>query len=113
MLTALHWLLDVARGMRYLHSANTGCIAHRDLKPENVLLSEAYDGRMEAKVADFGLFRVLDPAATPSPSAPTCRDSQSSAHGSVRGSARNARSSVDGAEQRRHGRAPRSAPSAL
>jgi serine/threonine protein kinase len=51
---ALGWLLDVAKGMRYLHGCMGLPIAHRDLKPENILLDES--GR--AKVADFGLFRM-------------------------------------------------------
>jgi serine/threonine protein kinase len=46
----LRILLDVARGMRFLHSNN---VIHRDLKCENVLL----DNNMVAKVADFGLSR--------------------------------------------------------
>jgi len=51
---ALGWLLDVAKGMRYLHGCMGVPIAHRDLKPENILLDESG----LAKVADFGLFRV-------------------------------------------------------
>lgn len=47
---AFRWLLQISMGMSYLHA--TGCI-HRDLKPENVLLKNG-----EAKVADFGLFRM-------------------------------------------------------
>ena len=61
LLDALLWVLDVAKGMEYLHRPRAGLrIAHRDLKPENVLLSSA-DGK--AKVADFGLSRLLDPVA--------------------------------------------------
>jgi tRNA A-37 threonylcarbamoyl transferase component Bud32 len=48
--------LDVARGMEYLHAC---AIVHRDLKAANLLLNE----HNEAKVADFGLARVLDGAA--------------------------------------------------
>lgn len=40
MSDALRWLLDVARGMEYLHRPRAGMrLAHRDLKLENVLLS--------------------------------------------------------------------------
>lgn len=43
-------LMEVARGMCYLHSLNP-VLLHRDLKPSNVLL----DKELHAKVADFGL----------------------------------------------------------
>ena len=43
---ALGWLVDMAKGMEYLHgfmaaggSATSSVIAHRDLKPENVIFS--------------------------------------------------------------------------
>lgn len=55
-------LLDVAKGMEYLHNS-TPCILHRDLKSCNVLLAKpisATSGQLPtAKVADFGLSRVL------------------------------------------------------
>lgn len=49
---AFKWILQLALGMEYLHSLG---IIHRDLKPENVLLQEG-----KIKVADFGLFRMVD-----------------------------------------------------
>lgn len=51
-------LLDVARGLEYLHGLN---IIHADLKPQNVLLvSEKRDRRgFVCKLADFGLSRML------------------------------------------------------
>jgi len=44
---------ELMQGLAYLHALN---ICHRDLKPENVLFTE----KGEAKIADFGLARVLD-----------------------------------------------------
>lgn len=54
-------LLDVAKGMEYLHN-RTPCILHRDLKSCNVLLVRPINSAADlptAKVADFGLSRVL------------------------------------------------------
>ncbi|GLC44203.1 hypothetical protein PLESTB_000752900 [Pleodorina starrii] len=54
---------QVASGMAYLHSAN---IIHADLKAANVLLKQQPgSGKLQAKVADFGLsFRLEEPEAT-------------------------------------------------
>ncbi|KAM0015824.1 putative protein kinase RLK-Pelle-RLCK-XI family [Helianthus debilis subsp. tardiflorus] len=48
-------LLDVARGIDFLHFSCDPPIVHCDIKPSNVLL----DSNFNAKVADFGLARVL------------------------------------------------------
>ncbi|EFJ52789.1 hypothetical protein VOLCADRAFT_86116 [Volvox carteri f. nagariensis] len=49
---ALSIALDVALGLSYLHPT----ILHRNLKPESVLLDSSFN----AKVADYGLGRLLD-----------------------------------------------------
>ncbi|GFZ20090.1 leucine-rich repeat protein kinase family protein [Actinidia rufa] len=46
-------VLDVARGVEYLHSLAQQSFIHRDLKPSNILLGDD----MRAKVSDFGLVR--------------------------------------------------------
>ncbi|CAN6350963.1 unnamed protein product [Urochloa humidicola] len=46
-------ILDVARGLEYLHCGVKPAIFHRDIKATNILL----DGEMRARVADFGLAR--------------------------------------------------------
>ena len=53
-MAALDILLDAARGMRYLHD-RAKPIVHRDLKPENILIN----GKMVAKISDFGASRVV------------------------------------------------------
>ncbi|CAI5944929.1 unnamed protein product [Closterium sp. NIES-64] len=47
--------LGVARGLAYLHEGCVPRIVHRDIKPSNVLL----DANMEARIADFGLAKML------------------------------------------------------
>ncbi|RRT61204.1 hypothetical protein B296_00044420 [Ensete ventricosum] len=46
-------ILDVAKGLVYLHYGVKPAIYHRDIKSTNILL----DGEMRARVADFGLAR--------------------------------------------------------
>ncbi|CAL8094700.1 unnamed protein product [Calicophoron daubneyi] len=50
--TASGIVADLANALFYLHCR---FIVHRDLKPENVLLWRQLDGKLRAKLADFGL----------------------------------------------------------
>ncbi len=49
-------VLDIARGMNYLHHFLSGCaVIHHDLKPANVLIG----ANLEAKINDFGVSMVV------------------------------------------------------
>ncbi|EOY20853.1 Kinase family protein / peptidoglycan-binding LysM domain-containing protein, putative [Theobroma cacao] len=48
--------LDAARGIEYIHDHTKTRYVHRDIKTSNILL----DQRLEAKVADFGLARLVE-----------------------------------------------------
>ena len=47
---------DVGRGLEYLHVKADPPIIHQDIKSDNILLAE-FEGRLLAKVADFGTAR--------------------------------------------------------
>ncbi|EFJ40138.1 hypothetical protein VOLCADRAFT_100114 [Volvox carteri f. nagariensis] len=51
----LHIGIQIARALSYLHPT----ILHRDLKPANVLISKPDSDKPVAKLADFGLSRLL------------------------------------------------------
>lgn len=58
---ALRWALQVAKALQYLHESRPAVI-HRDLKLENIMLTDADAPSADAKLADFGLARLM-PAA--------------------------------------------------
>ena len=49
-------ILDIARGLTYLHEDCRQKIVHLDIKPQNILLDETFN----AKVSDFGLSKLVD-----------------------------------------------------
>ena len=49
-------ILDIAKGLSYLHEECRKKILHLDIKPQNILLDEHFN----AKVADFGLSKLID-----------------------------------------------------
>ncbi|KAM3239818.1 hypothetical protein ACQJBY_053482 [Aegilops geniculata] len=52
--------LDVARGLHYLHDELSSRVIHCDVKPQNILI----DATGTAKIADFGLAKLLQPDQT-------------------------------------------------
>jgi serine/threonine protein kinase len=49
-------ILDIAKGLTYLHEECRQKIVHLDIKPHNILLDE----NLNAKVSDFGLSKLID-----------------------------------------------------
>lgn len=55
--TCLKVLRHIVRGLAKAHQAG---VVHRDLKPENIFLTRDTDGRMLAKIVDFGLAKFYE-----------------------------------------------------
>ncbi|XP_076952713.1 G-type lectin S-receptor-like serine/threonine-protein kinase SD2-5 [Bidens hawaiensis] len=53
-------ILDIAKGLAYLHEECRQKIVHLDIKPQNILL----DNNFNAKVSDFGLSKLIDKSKT-------------------------------------------------
>ncbi|GJN06019.1 hypothetical protein PR202_ga23704 [Eleusine coracana subsp. coracana] len=49
-------IIDIAKGLSYLHEECMKRIAHLDVKPQNILLDENFN----AKLSDFGLCKLID-----------------------------------------------------
>ena len=49
-------ILDIARGLTYLHEDCRQKIVHLDIKPHNILLNENFN----TKIFDFGLSKLVD-----------------------------------------------------
>jgi serine/threonine protein kinase len=67
---ALRWALDIAEALEYLHGFRP-LIVHRDLKLENILLTSGQPARASAKLADFGLHKMIKDVASGVPLAET------------------------------------------
>ncbi len=55
---ALRWLQQIAAALKYLHSSRP-MVVHRDLKLENMLLTGLNPATAHAKLADFGLCKLV------------------------------------------------------
>ncbi|THG07952.1 G-type lectin S-receptor-like serine/threonine-protein kinase LECRK1 [Camellia sinensis] len=55
-------VLDIARGILYLHEECEACIVHCGIKPQNILMDDSWT----AKISDFGLAKLLLPNHTTS-----------------------------------------------
>ena len=57
-LDAFRWLHQIATALKYLHSLRP-MVVHRDLKLENMLLTGINPAAADAKLADFGLCKLV------------------------------------------------------
>ena len=64
-LDAFRWLQQIATALAYLHSLRP-MVVHRDLKLENMLLTGLNPATADAKLADFGLCKLVKVGSLPS-----------------------------------------------
>lgn len=57
-LDAFRWLHQITAALKYLHSLRP-MVVHRDLKLENMLLTGLLPAAADAKLADFGLCKLV------------------------------------------------------
>eukprot|EP01026_Neomeris_dumetosa_P070774 TRINITY_DN7091_c0_g1_i1.p1 TRINITY_DN7091_c0_g1~~TRINITY_DN7091_c0_g1_i1.p1 ORF type:complete len:471 (-),score=35.67 TRINITY_DN7091_c0_g1_i1:2747-4159(-) len=62
-LDAARWSRQIASGLAYLHG-NSHLVIHRDLSSSNILLTSKNLKKANAKLADFGLHRVVNDGST-------------------------------------------------
>ena len=49
------FMMDIAKGLAYLHARKPSFIIHRDIKPKNFLVTKD----LQIKIADFGICKIL------------------------------------------------------
>jgi serine/threonine protein kinase len=50
------FIIDILRGLAYLHARRPAFIIHRDVKPSNFLVTK----NLDVKIADFGICKILN-----------------------------------------------------